>query len=45
MAMAAALASLHCPQAIEIQNAECVYKSYPRFWSELQAQPGFLNFC
>lgn len=35
MAMAAALASLHCEGKIEIENAECVHKSYPSFWDDV----------
>jgi 3-phosphoshikimate 1-carboxyvinyltransferase len=40
MAMAAALASLHSEGKIEIENAECVHKSYPEFWSELIKHQG-----
>lgn len=32
LAMSAAIAALQCNQAIEIQGAECVKKSYPRFF-------------
>lgn len=35
MAMAAALASLLCEGKIEIENAECVDKSYPSFWKDI----------
>ena len=35
MAMAAALASLRCQGNIEIENAECIHKSYPKFWDDL----------
>jgi 3-phosphoshikimate 1-carboxyvinyltransferase len=40
MAMAAALASLRCEGNIEIENAECVHKSYAEFWSELIKHQG-----
>ncbi len=36
MAMAAALATMNCEGKIEIENAECVNKSYPDFWKDLQ---------
>lgn len=35
MAMAAALAAMKCEGKIEIENAECVHKSYPDFWKDL----------
>ncbi|MFA6150480.1 MAG: 3-phosphoshikimate 1-carboxyvinyltransferase [Chitinophagaceae bacterium] len=37
MAMAAALAVMNSKGAIEIENAECVNKSYPDFWKDLEA--------
>lgn len=36
MAMAAALAAMNCTGAIEISNSECVQKSYPDFWKDLE---------
>lgn len=36
MAMAAALAAMKSSGKIEIENAECVYKSYPDFWGDLE---------
>lgn len=41
MAMAAALANMHSEGEIKIVNAECVYKSYPDFWNELEMQKTF----
>lgn len=41
MAMAAALAAMNCDGKIEIENAECVNKSYPDFWNELEKQKTF----
>jgi 3-phosphoshikimate 1-carboxyvinyltransferase len=37
MAMAAALASTYSEGKIEIRNAECVEKSYPKFWMDLES--------
>ncbi|MES2479938.1 MAG: 3-phosphoshikimate 1-carboxyvinyltransferase [Bacteroidota bacterium] len=36
MAMAAALASMKCSGKVEIENAECVHKSYPDFWKDMK---------
>ncbi len=36
MAMAAALAAMNSKGALEIENAECVNKSYPDFWKDLE---------
>lgn len=36
MAMAAALAAMTSKDAIEIENAECVNKSYPDFWKDVE---------
>lgn len=34
IAMAAAIAATACPQNVTILGAECVQKSYPKFWEE-----------
>lgn len=36
MAMAAALTAIKSSGKIEIENAECVHKSYPDFWGDLE---------
>lgn len=36
IAMMAAILALNCEEAIEIKNAECVSKSYPNFYSDLE---------
>lgn len=35
IAMAGAVAALKAPRPIEIENPECVAKSYPQFWDDL----------
>ena len=40
MAMAAAVASLACGQAVEIEGAECVSKSWPSFFEDLETLKG-----
>lgn len=36
IAMAAAVAACHCTQDVTVNGAECVAKSYPRFWEDLK---------
>ena len=40
IAMAAAIASTVCSQKVTILGAECVEKSYPKFWAEFKALGG-----
>jgi len=40
MAMAAAVAALACGQAVEIEGAECVSKSWPSFFEDLETLKG-----
>ena len=40
IAMAAAIASTVCSEPVTILNAECVEKSYPRFWEEFRRTGG-----
>lgn len=40
IAMSAAIASTVCRQNVTIHGAECVQKSYPRFWEEFQRLGG-----
>lgn len=40
IAMAAAIASTVCTQKVTILGAECVEKSYPKFWEEFKALGG-----
>ena len=40
IAMMAAIAAIRCEAPVTITGAECVKKSYPRFWEEYQALGG-----
>jgi 3-phosphoshikimate 1-carboxyvinyltransferase len=40
IAMSAAIASTVCQQNVTIRGAECVQKSYPRFWEEFRRLGG-----
>jgi len=40
IAMSAAIASTVCKQDVLILGAECVKKSYPRFWEEFSRLGG-----
>lgn len=40
IAMCAAIAALGCTEPVEIVGAECVEKSYPRFWQDYEALGG-----
>ena len=40
IAMMAAIAAIRCEHPVTITGAECVKKSYPRFWEEYQALGG-----
>jgi 3-phosphoshikimate 1-carboxyvinyltransferase len=40
IAMAAAIAATNCENDVVILNAECVSKSYPRFWEDYAALGG-----
>lgn len=38
IAMAMAVASLRCKQPVEIENPDCVCKSYPAFWQDFEQE-------
>ena len=40
IAMMAAIAAIRCEQPVSITGAECVKKSYPRFWEDYEALGG-----
>lgn len=40
IAMSAAVAACICNDPVTVQGSECVSKSYPRFWEDLQALKG-----
>ena len=40
IAMAAAVASMGCAAPVTVNGAECVTKSYPRFWADFQRATG-----
>ena len=42
IAMAAAIAATVCSQPVTVLGAECVEKSYPRFWEEYRRLGGKL---
>lgn len=44
IAMAAAIASTVCSQTVTILGAECVEKSYPKFWEEFKRLGGKYEF-
>ena len=37
IAMSAAVAAAVCTRAVEVSEADCVQKSYPRFWEDFEA--------
>jgi 3-phosphoshikimate 1-carboxyvinyltransferase len=44
IAMAATIAGLHTIDSINITEAECVAKSYPRFFEDIQKLGGNIKF-
>ena len=40
IAMSAAVAACLCGEPVTLEGAECVEKSYPRFWEDWQALEG-----
>ena len=40
IAMSAAVAACICESAVSVSGSECVSKSYPRFWEDLDALKG-----
>lgn len=44
IAMAATIAGLHCREIMSIQEAECVAKSYPSFFKDVQSLGGNIAF-
>lgn len=45
IAMALGIASIKCRQPLTITRSECVSKSYPDFWQDLQMLGGKINEC
>ena len=45
IAMALGIASIKCRQPLTITDSECVSKSYPDFWRDLQMLGGQINEC
>ena len=45
IAMALGIASIKCRKPLTIKNSECVSKSYPDFWRDLQMLGGKINEC
>lgn len=45
IAMALGIASIKCREPLIIKNSECVSKSYPDFWRDLQMLGGKINEC
>lgn len=45
IAMALGIASIKCRQPLTIKHSECVSKSYPDFWRDLQLLGGQINEC
>ena len=44
IAMSAAIAATVCKEPVTVLGAECVEKSYPRFWEEYARLSGILTF-
>lgn len=45
IAMALGIASIKCREPLTIKHSECVSKSYPDFWRDLQMLGGKINEC
>ena len=43
IAMMAAIAAIRCEKPVTITGAECVKKSYPRFWEDYEALGGLVQ--